>query len=168
MDGCVRGAPEDRGAWRRGARRRAGGRPNRARRRGEGSRADRGGARSRRVPPRVRHEAVLRALWPGRLLSLGLRRLHIRGRPSPRAAAAQRLRAHDLQRHMTIVLGDNQYGKSETHVVRVTKKGRTHEIKDLNVSIALAGDFADTHLTGDNSKVVPTDTQKNTIFAFAH
>ena len=69
---------------------------------------------------------------------------------------------------MTIVLGDNQYGKSETHVVRVTKKGRTHEIKDLNVSIALAGDFADTHLTGDNSKVVPTDTQKNTIFAFAH
>ena len=69
---------------------------------------------------------------------------------------------------MTIVLGDNQYGKWETHVVRVTKKGRTHEIKDLNVSIALAGDFDDTHLTGDNSKVVPTDTQKNTVFAFAH
>jgi len=69
---------------------------------------------------------------------------------------------------MTIVLGDNQYGKWETHVVRVTRKDRTHEIKDLNVSIALAGDFADTHLTGDNSKVVPTDTQKNTVFAFAH
>jgi urate oxidase len=69
---------------------------------------------------------------------------------------------------MTIVLGDNQYGKSETHVVRVTKHGATHEIKDLNVTVALAGDFADTHLSGDNSKVVPTDTQKNTIFAFAH
>ena len=69
---------------------------------------------------------------------------------------------------MTIVLGDNQYGKSETHVVRVTKSGPKHEIKDLNVSVALAGDFADTHLTGDNSKVVPTDTQKNTVFAFAH
>lgn len=68
---------------------------------------------------------------------------------------------------MTIRLGDNQYGKSETHVVRVTKNGATHEIKDMNVSIALAGDFADTHLTGDNSKVVPTDTQKNTVFAFA-
>ena len=68
---------------------------------------------------------------------------------------------------MTIVLGDNQYGKAETHVVRVTKKGARHEIKDLNVSVALAGDFADTHLTGDNSKVVPTDTQKNTVFAFA-
>ena len=66
-----------------------------------------------------------------------------------------------------IVLGDNQYGKAETHVVRVTRKGAAHEIKDLNVSVALAGDFADTHLTGDNSKVVPTDTQKNTVFAFA-
>jgi len=69
---------------------------------------------------------------------------------------------------VTIVLGDNQYGKSETHVVRVTRNGATHEVKDLNVSVALAGDFADTHITGDNSKVVPTDTQKNTVFAFAH
>jgi urate oxidase len=69
---------------------------------------------------------------------------------------------------MTIVLGDNQYGKAETHVVRVTKSGETHDIKDLNVTVALAGDFAETHKTGDNSKVVPTDTQKNTVFAFAH
>ena len=66
-----------------------------------------------------------------------------------------------------IVLGDNQYGKAETHVVRVFKRGATHDIKDMNVSIALRGDFADTHLTGDNGKVVPTDTQKNTVFAFA-
>jgi urate oxidase len=66
-----------------------------------------------------------------------------------------------------ILLGDNQYGKAETHVVRVTRNGARHEIKDLNVSVALAGDFAGTHLTGDNSKVVPTDTQKNTVFAFA-
>lgn len=68
---------------------------------------------------------------------------------------------------MTIVLGDNQYGKAETHVVRVLRDGPRHEIRDLNVSIALAGDFAEVHLTGDNSKVVPTDTQKNTVFAFA-
>jgi urate oxidase len=68
---------------------------------------------------------------------------------------------------MTIVLGDNQYGKAETHVVRVFREGAAHEIKDLNVSVALGGDFTDTHLTGDNSKVVPTDTQKNTVFAFA-
>jgi len=67
-----------------------------------------------------------------------------------------------------IVLGGNQYGKAETHVVRIDKSGARHEIKDLNVSVALAGDFADAHLTGDNSNVVPTDTQKNTVFAFAN
>jgi urate oxidase len=67
---------------------------------------------------------------------------------------------------MTIRLGDNQYGKAETHVVRVTR-GATHELKDMTVSISLAGDFAATHLTGDNAHVVPTDTQKNTVFAFA-
>ena len=71
---------------------------------------------------------------------------------------------------MTIVLGDSQYGKAETHVVRVARSGpdgRTHDLKDFTVSIALAGDFASSHLTGDNSKIVPTDTQKNTVFAFA-
>jgi urate oxidase len=71
---------------------------------------------------------------------------------------------------MTIVLGDNQYGKAETHVVRITKTGggrRHHEIKDVNVTIALSGDFAGSYLTGDNSQVVATDTQKNTVFAFA-
>lgn len=66
-----------------------------------------------------------------------------------------------------IVLGDNQYGKAETHVVRVSRSGATHDITDFNVSVALAGDFAASHLTGDNSRVVPTDTQKNTVFAFA-
>jgi urate oxidase len=71
---------------------------------------------------------------------------------------------------VTIVLGDNQYGKAETHVVQITKSGsdgKTHEIKDLNVSISLVGDFAASHLSGDNSNIVPTDTQKNTVFAFA-
>ncbi|HEV1992542.1 MAG TPA: urate oxidase, partial [Candidatus Dormibacteraeota bacterium] len=75
---------------------------------------------------------------------------------------------------MTVRLGANQYGKAETHVVRVTKGGpggtvqeTKHEIKDMTVSVMLGGDFEGTHLTGDNSKVVPTDTQKNTVFAFA-
>jgi urate oxidase len=68
---------------------------------------------------------------------------------------------------MTVRLGDNQYGKAETHVVRVTMKGELHEVKDMTVSVMLAGDFADTHLEGDNSKVVPTDSQKNAVFALA-
>jgi urate oxidase len=71
---------------------------------------------------------------------------------------------------VTIRLGANQYGKAETHLVRVTKGGpfgSIHEIKDISVSVALAGDFAGSHMTGDNSNIVTTDTQKNTIYAFA-
>ncbi|NDU72848.1 urate oxidase [Actinomadura sp. DSM 109109] len=68
---------------------------------------------------------------------------------------------------MAIVLGPNRYGKAETRVVRVTRDGGTHRIKDLTVSVALSGAMDDVHLTGDNAAVLPTDTQKNTVFAFA-
>ena len=68
---------------------------------------------------------------------------------------------------MAITLGENQYGKAEVRLVRVTRDADRHQIKDLNVSTALRGDFADAHLLGDNSKVVATDTQKNTVYAFA-
>ncbi|ADD42219.1 factor-independent urate hydroxylase [Stackebrandtia nassauensis] len=61
----------------------------------------------------------------------------------------------------------NQYGKAETRVVRLCRDTPRHEIRDLNVSIALSGDLTDVHLSGDNSHVVPTDTQKNTVYAFA-
>ncbi|WP_030438750.1 factor-independent urate hydroxylase [Actinoplanes subtropicus] len=68
---------------------------------------------------------------------------------------------------MAIVLGPNRYGKAETRLVRVTRDGGTHSLTDLNVSVALAGDLAATHLTGDNTGVLPTDTMKNTVYAFA-
>ncbi|WBB80284.1 urate oxidase [Micromonospora sp. WMMD882] len=68
---------------------------------------------------------------------------------------------------MTIVLGANQYGKAETRLVRVDRDGPRHELRDLTVTVALAGDLAATHLTGDNSQVLPTDSQKNTVYAFA-
>lgn len=68
---------------------------------------------------------------------------------------------------MDVRLGDNQYGKAETRVVRVDRDTDRHEVTDLNVSTALSGDLAATHLTGDNAGVLPTDTQKNTVYAFA-
>jgi urate oxidase len=68
---------------------------------------------------------------------------------------------------MGIVLGPNQYGKSENRVVRIVRDTPRHEIRDLNVSTSLRGDFAAAHTDGDQSQVLPTDTQKNTAFAFA-
>ncbi|MGK5529977.1 factor-independent urate hydroxylase [Streptomyces sp. URMC 129] len=64
-------------------------------------------------------------------------------------------------------LGQNQYGKAETRVVRVTRDGARHHIRDLNVSVALSGDMTDVHLSGSNATVLPTDTTKNTVYAFA-
>lgn len=64
-------------------------------------------------------------------------------------------------------LGHSQYGKAETRVVRVYRDRDPHELVDLNVSAALSGDFADSHLTGDNTNVLTTDAVKNTVFAYA-
>lgn len=64
-------------------------------------------------------------------------------------------------------LGDNQYGKAEVRLVRVDRDGGEHRLTDLTVTTTLAGDLAATHLTGDNAGVLPTDTQKNTAYAFA-
>ena len=66
-----------------------------------------------------------------------------------------------------VQLAANQYGKAENRVVRVTRDTDRHEVADLNVTSQLRGDFAAAHIDGDNSHVVATDTQKNTIFAFA-
>ncbi|MGW6743543.1 factor-independent urate hydroxylase [Streptomyces sp. NPDC055025] len=68
---------------------------------------------------------------------------------------------------MSTILGQNQYGKAESRVVRITRDGRTHHIKDLNVSVSLSGDMADVHHSGSNTHVLPTDTTKNTVYAFA-
>ena len=66
-----------------------------------------------------------------------------------------------------IVLGPNQYGKAECRLVRITRDSPVHCIEDLNVSSQLRGDFTACHTDGDNSQVVATDTQKNTVYAFA-
>ncbi|MFJ8440471.1 factor-independent urate hydroxylase [Kitasatospora griseola] len=68
---------------------------------------------------------------------------------------------------MAHVLGQNQYGKAENRIVRVRRDSGRHEIKDLNVSVSLRGEFDDVHLTGSNANCLPTDSTKNTVYAFA-
>jgi urate oxidase len=66
-----------------------------------------------------------------------------------------------------IVLGPNQYGKAEVHLVRIDRDGPRHEITDVSVTSQLRGDFDAAHTHGDNANIVATDTQKNTVYAFA-
>ena len=60
------------------------------------------------------------------------------------------------------------YGKQNVPVFKVRKPvdGR-HEICDMIVSIMLEGDVSKSWLTGDNSQILPTETQKNTCYALA-
>ena len=68
---------------------------------------------------------------------------------------------------MEYVLGAHQYGKAETRLVRIYRDTARHQIRDLNVSTSLRGDFAAAYLDGDQANVLPTDSQKNTAYAFA-
>src|SRR5690606_39532202 len=68
---------------------------------------------------------------------------------------------------MGIRLGDNQYGKAEVRMVHVDRGTAVHSIKDINYTSQLRGDLESVHTEGDNSKCLPTDTQKNTVYAKA-
>ncbi len=68
---------------------------------------------------------------------------------------------------MGISLGPNRYGKAEVRLVHVERSTPVHRITDLTVTSRLLGDFTATHRTGDNSSVIATDTQKNTVYALA-
>jgi urate oxidase len=61
----------------------------------------------------------------------------------------------------------HQYGKSRVRVLKILRDGATHTIKELDVAVALSGDFETSYTAGDNSKVVATDTIKNTVNALA-
>ncbi|ASU84806.1 urate oxidase [Nocardiopsis gilva YIM 90087] len=68
---------------------------------------------------------------------------------------------------MGIRLGDNQYGKAEVRLVHIDRGTDVHRIKDISVTSQLRGDFDAVHVEGDNANCVPTDTQKNTVYALA-
>jgi urate oxidase len=68
---------------------------------------------------------------------------------------------------MELILGANQYGKAQVRMVVVDRGTPVHSFVDLNVGVTLSGDLEDVHRVGSNANVVTTDTQKNTVFAFA-
>jgi urate oxidase len=64
-------------------------------------------------------------------------------------------------------LTGHRYGKARVRVMKVLRDGAVHTLKDLEVAASLSGDFESSYTSGDNSKVVATDTIKNTINVFA-
>jgi len=64
-------------------------------------------------------------------------------------------------------LGENQYGKSRVRLSRITRAGDRHTFQEWNVRVLLRGDFETSFTLADNSKVLPTDTMKNTVYSLA-
>ena len=68
---------------------------------------------------------------------------------------------------MSAIITGNNYGKSRVRVLKVKRDTPVHEIKEMNINIQLEGDFETVHTEGDNRKVLPTDTMKNTVYVLA-
>jgi urate oxidase len=66
-----------------------------------------------------------------------------------------------------IELAENRYGKSRVRLMKVTRHDHGHDLREWTVQVLLKGDFDSAHLLGDNSKLLPTDTMKNTIYSIA-
>lgn len=59
------------------------------------------------------------------------------------------------------------YGKNYVKLLQVRKEGKIHYIKELEVSSQLTLNNTKDYLQGDNSDIIATDSQKNTIYVLA-
>jgi urate oxidase len=65
------------------------------------------------------------------------------------------------------MLAENRYGKSRVRVVKVKRHPDRHDFREWSVEILLEGDFESCFVEGDNCKILPTDTMKNTVYSLA-
>ena len=66
------------------------------------------------------------------------------------------------------VLKENNYGKARVRLAKVIRNGGDHhQYINMTVETKLWGDLSAAYTAGDNSGVLPTDTQKNSVYALA-
>ncbi|HTV49506.1 MAG TPA: urate oxidase [Phycisphaerae bacterium] len=68
---------------------------------------------------------------------------------------------------MTEVLRHNSYGKQHIRLTKVMRHAERHELMELSADIQLEGDFAAAYTEGDNTKIIATDSLKNTVYVLA-
>ena len=68
---------------------------------------------------------------------------------------------------MSIRLGENNYGESGIRFLRVVRQQGRHDAKEITVDLRFEGDFEDAHAKGENRKILPADTIKNTVYVLA-
>jgi len=65
------------------------------------------------------------------------------------------------------VLAADTYGKSRVRLMKLSRHADRHDLKEVTLQILFEGDFASCYEAGDNSKILPTDTIKNTVYVLA-
>jgi len=65
------------------------------------------------------------------------------------------------------ILAADTYGKSRVRLIKLARREGRHDVKEITFQILFRGDFLSCYETGDNSKILPTDTIKNTVYALA-
>ncbi len=65
------------------------------------------------------------------------------------------------------VLVADTYGKSRVRLMKLARRADRHDIKEITFQILFQGDFKSCYERGDNSKILPTDTIKNTVYVLA-
>jgi hypothetical protein len=54
------------------------------------------------------------------------------------------------------MLAETAYGKSSVRLVKVSRHGDRHDLKDLTVAIRFEGEYDQSYTDGDNRDVLPT------------
>jgi urate oxidase len=66
-----------------------------------------------------------------------------------------------------VKLIQHRYGKARVQVLKVSRAGKVHSLKELDVKVMLEGGFHASYTRADNRLVVATDSIKNTINVLA-
>ena len=60
-----------------------------------------------------------------------------------------------------------RYGEGRVRLVKVIRHADRHDIVEVEVSVQMDGIFSAAFVDGDNSRLLPGDTMKNTVYALA-
>jgi len=62
---------------------------------------------------------------------------------------------------------EHSYGKSLIRLFKVARRGDRHDLSDLTVGVRFEGDFDEAYIEGDNERILPAESIRNTVHALA-
>lgn len=68
---------------------------------------------------------------------------------------------------MPNLLAENSYGESGVRLLRVARQADRRDVKEVTLDVRFEGDFEDAHERGENRKILPPQTIRNTVYALA-